>query len=293
MNSPNLVLSVCVRSYNQRDFIGEALDSVLCQCTTFPFEIIVSDDFSTDGTKEILIEYQKRFPQRIRLILGDVNIGGPKNLRRVIEASSAKYITCLDGDDYYTDEFKLEKQVHFLENHPEFTGCFHNTINVDERGKPFSLFNPIDFPSIHDAKMFIQEKWFIPIHSAMIRRELIAFPQWYESVVNDDYVVHLSVVKYGPYYYRPDIMVAYRHHTNNVSQVYEDPVLTASKLRDILEGFYDIYPKELLPVLKGQIDNYNEEITYWESEQRKPWKKYLRLKTYSKFTKRLLTKVIN
>ncbi|MBQ1238235.1 MAG: glycosyltransferase, partial [Oscillospiraceae bacterium] len=126
-----VLLSVCIRTHNQERFICEALDSVLCQKTTFDFEVIVSDDASSDGTMAILQEYAGRYPSVVRLLLSETNLGGPNNLKRVIEASQAKYITCLDGDDYYTDAYKLQKQVDFLEANPEYAACFHNTWMVD------------------------------------------------------------------------------------------------------------------------------------------------------------------
>lgn len=288
ISSQDVILSVCMRSFNQRCFIEEALDSVLAQKTSFPFEIIVSDDYSSDGTVGVLKRYRDRFPETVRLILGESNVGGPANLRRVLEASSAKYVTCLDGDDYYLDEYKLQKQVDFLESHPDYSGCFHNTLNVKVDGTPLSLFNPLDFPAIHDVRSFIQREWFIPIHSAVFRRSLVSFPDWYESVMNDDYVVHLSVVKNGPYYYRPDVMVAYRHHGDNISSVYKDELLSASKLRDVLEGFTNIYPEEYLPVLRERIELYDKKIASLESERRHPWKKYFKARIYKRFIKRLI-----
>ena len=146
MSENKVVLSVCIRSFNQKRFICQALDSVLEQKTMFPFEIIVSDDCSTDGTREILLEYQQHYPERIRLILGESNVGGPCNLRRVIEASTAKYITCLDGDDYYIDKYKLQKQVEFLEENDRYSACFHNVMDVNESKDSKGLFLPLNFP---------------------------------------------------------------------------------------------------------------------------------------------------
>ena len=290
MSENSCILSVCVRTYNQERFVSEALDSVLMQKTSFPFEIIVSDDCSKDGTRDVLREYQTKYPDRSRLLLGDGNVGGPKNLKRVIEASNAKYVTCLDGDDYYTDCYKLQKQIEFLEEHPGYSACFHNTVNVNADGTPYSLFNPLDFHLVHDAKEFIMEKWFVPIHSAVLRREFIEFPEWYEGVMNDDYVVHLSVVKNAPYYYMPDVMVAYRHHSNNTSAAYSDLILTASKLREILVNFSMIYPEEYRPCFEKKIAEYDAEIAFLESEKKYPMRKYFRLKTYKKMLKKNLLK---
>lgn len=288
-----ILLSVCVRTHNQERFIGEALDSVLRQHTTFPFEIIISDDASKDGTVAILKEYQKQYPDKIRLLLQETNVGGPENLKRVIEASQAKYVTCLDGDDFYTDDYKLQKQICLLEAHPEYAACFHNTWYADEKGQLKGLFNRPDFHAVHDAHEFISEHWFVPIHSAVLRREYIEFPKWYNTVMNDDYVVHLSVAKHGSYYYIPDVMVAYRHHGGNTSRAYSNLILTNTQLCTILEGMKPLYPAEYAADFDARIAQYNVEIADLQLLQKQPWRKWLRRKTYTRQIKQCLRGIVN
>ena len=261
------------------------------QRTDFEFEIIVSDDASSDGTVNILLEYQEAYPDKVRLLLSEINIGGPENLKRVIEASKAKYVTCLDGDDFYTDEYKLQKQVDFLEAHSEYAACFHNTWYADEKGRLCGLFNRPDFHAVHDAHEFIRERWFVPIHSAVIRREYIEFPEWYNTVMNDDYVVHLSVAKYMPYYYMPDVMVAYRHHGNNTSRAYHDQIMTDTQLRTILENMKPLYPADYALDFDARIAEYKAEIADLQLLRSQPWRKWLRLKTYKRIIRRFLKKM--
>lgn len=288
MKNNKPLVSVCIRSYNQEKFIAEAIDSVINQDTNFDYEIIISDDCSKDNTIEIIKNYVKNFPKIIRLITSDSNIGGPNNLKRVIEASEAKYIVCLDGDDYFMSKNKLQKQVDFLEKHPEYSACFHNTMNVSENGIEQGIFNPVDFHAIHDAKEFIMEKWFVPIHSAMIRRDLIEFPVWYDTVMNDDYVIHLSVVKNAPYYYLPDVMVAYRHHSNEISVAYKNPILINQQLKLILENEKSLYPVEYSSIFDKKIDDYQKIIDFYQREARQPWRKYFRIKTYKRLIRKIL-----
>lgn len=288
----DIILSVCVRTHNQEQFIREALDSVLRQHTTFPFEVIVSDDASTDGTIEILKEYQDAYPDKVRLLISEINIGGPENLKRIIEASSAKYITCLDGDDFYTDDYKLQKQVNILEAHPEYAACFHNTWYADSNANLRGLFNRPNFHAIHDAHEFIRERWFVPIHSAVLRREYIEFPDWYNTVMNDDYVVHLSVAKHGPYFYMQDVMVAYRQHGNNTSRAYHDQILTDTQLCTILENMKPLYPAEYASDFDARIAEYKAEIADIQILQYSPWRKWLRRKTYTRIIKHWLKGIL-
>lgn len=287
-----VLLSVCIRTHNQERFIREALDSVLCQKTTFAFEIIVSDDASSDGTVAILQEYAIKYHTKIRLLLSETNLGGPNNLKRVIEASQAKYITCLDGDDYYTDAYKLQKQVDFLEANPEYAACFHNTWMVDTLGNKQGLFNKPDFHAIHDAREFIRERWFVPIHSAVLRREYVEFPEWYDKVMNDDYVVHLSVAKHGAYYYMSDVMVAYRRHEQNISHAYGNMILTDTQLCTILENMKPLYPAESAADFEARIAEYKAEIADLQLLQAQPWRKWLRRKTYTRAIKSTLRSLL-
>lgn len=292
MCNNNIILSVCVRTHNQERFISETLDSVLSQKTSFPFEVIVSDDASSDRTVAILQEYAGRYPSVVRLLLNETNLGGPKNLKHVIEASNAKYITCLDGDDFYTDAYKLQKQLDFLEAHPEYAACFHNTWIVDTLGKKQGLFNRPDFHAVHDAREFIKERWFVPIHSAVLRRKYVEFPEWYDTVMNDDYVVHLSVAKRGAYYYMPDVMVAYRRHEQNISHAYGDKILTDTQLCAILENMKPLYPAEYAADFDTRIAEYKREIENLQLLQSQPWRKWLRQKTYTRALKQWIRTMV-
>jgi glycosyltransferase involved in cell wall biosynthesis len=119
-------VSVIVMIHNHEGFIEKALDSVLMQQTAFDYEILVSEDFSTDGTREIVLGYQRRFPEKFRLLLSEKNIRSNAVVTRCINAARAEYVALLDGDDYWTIPDKLQKQADFLDRHPECSMCFHN-----------------------------------------------------------------------------------------------------------------------------------------------------------------------
>lgn len=117
----NPIVSICCVTYNHAPFIREAIDGFLTQETSFPVEIILADDNSTDETIEICKGYAAQYPQKIKLIHTNSNIGGVENERRAIEAAHGKYIATCEGDDYWTDPLKLQKQVEFMESHPEYS----------------------------------------------------------------------------------------------------------------------------------------------------------------------------
>lgn len=120
-------IDVLIVTYNQKDSIKKAIDSVLEQSCDYPYRIHVADDFSNDGAREILLAYQQRYPQIINLIFSDKNFGSKKNFINALRYLTGDYYACLDGDDYWCDEKKLHKQISFLEENRDFVVCTHNT----------------------------------------------------------------------------------------------------------------------------------------------------------------------
>jgi glycosyltransferase involved in cell wall biosynthesis len=128
-----MVLSIGVLTYNHVFFIRQCLESILTQRVSFDYEIVVGDDASTDGTKEILQQYQRNYPDKFVLLLGDDNQGISANYKRVLQNCHGKYIALCEGDDYWTAKDKLQKQVDFLESHPEygFVGAYSQLLFPD------------------------------------------------------------------------------------------------------------------------------------------------------------------
>lgn len=113
------ILSVCLITYNQAGYIRKAIDSILMQKVNVTWEIIIADDHSSDGTREIIKEYLEKYKHLIRVILQDTNVGAVKNWTDLMRASQAKYIAYLEGDDYWTDPLKLNMEIVFLEANPD------------------------------------------------------------------------------------------------------------------------------------------------------------------------------
>jgi len=114
------LVSVLMITYNQEDYIAEAIESILQQICNFQYEIVIGEDYSTDSTRRIVEEYVERYPNKTRLITSEFNIGMVPNFLRTINACKGKYVAICEGDDYWTDPYKLQKQVDFLENNKKF-----------------------------------------------------------------------------------------------------------------------------------------------------------------------------
>lgn len=136
MNS--IMVSVYCATYNHEKYICKALDSILMQKTSFPVEILVGEDCSTDNTRAVLKEYEEQHPGKLTVFYRDHNMNAEtiKNARDLKLRCKGKYVIPLEGDDFWIDEMKLQKQVDFLENHPDYIAVAHNCLVVGEDSQP-------------------------------------------------------------------------------------------------------------------------------------------------------------
>lgn len=132
MNKEPMV-SVVFITYNHEKYVRKALLSVLEQETAFSFEVVVGEDCSTDSTRAILMEIKEQYPKKVRLLFREKNLGRPTlNVYQTSIACTGKYVAYLEGDDYWTDTKKLQKQVDYLEEHPEYIAVTHGCVMIDE-----------------------------------------------------------------------------------------------------------------------------------------------------------------
>lgn len=136
MDDREVMVSVSMPVYNHEKYISQAIEGVLMQQTNFKFELIIGEDCSNDGSRRIIQDYEKRYPDIIKAIYHPVNIGVKNNAISIYRRAKGKYWAICEGDDYWTDKHKLQKQVDFLENHAQYSAVYHNVICVDKRDRP-------------------------------------------------------------------------------------------------------------------------------------------------------------
>ncbi len=151
------MVSVALVTYKHEAYIREALDSILMQRVNFSYEIVVGDDCSPDGTQDILREYADRHPGRFVLLLREKNLGATANSYDIKCHCTGRYIAQLEGDDFWTDPDKLQKQVDFLEAHPEYIGTVHMQNVVDENSCPIKGINGYCEPGRFTMKDYLVE----------------------------------------------------------------------------------------------------------------------------------------
>jgi len=224
----SIVVSICVVTFNHVSFIKKCLDDILMQQTNFDFEILLGEDASTDGTREICIEYAQKYPNKIRLFLhhreNNISINGSPtgrfNFLYNLYSAKGKYIALCEGDDYWTDPYKLQKQVDFLEATPEYAACFHYTQqnfinNPDKLGRIFGKHeNQLDYTA-EDTIATLS-----PWHTSSFVFKTTAFvkPDWLYKVVSGDMALFSIVAKSGNIKCTPEIMSVYQKHDGGITQ---------------------------------------------------------------------------
>ena len=137
-NDEKPIVSICCITYNHGKFIADCLNGFLKQKTSFPFEIVVSNDCSTDDTKSIIDSYLSKYPTMFKVVSPSKNLGSIKNFFHALSKCTGKYIALCEGDDYWIDENKLQMQVDFLEKNPEYGMCYTKTKQFIQKKRKFS-----------------------------------------------------------------------------------------------------------------------------------------------------------
>ncbi len=222
------LVSVCVQTYQHRRYIEQCLNSILRQKTDFPFEIVLGEDESRDGTREICLEYAKKYAHIIRcylrsrkdVIYVDGMPTGRFNGLSNIRSARGRYIALCEGDDYWTDSSKLQKQVVYLEKHPEYAMCFHNRIKVDQSGKPIEnselpeeMKRPLTQEDIAMSKYPVP-----PTATVMYRKSCLpkCLPTWAMRMPLLDRALAILATRSGDAGYLDFIGSVYRIHSGGV-----------------------------------------------------------------------------
>jgi glycosyltransferase involved in cell wall biosynthesis len=232
MNKP--LVSVCIIAYNHEKYIAQCIQSVVDQVTNFDFEIIIGEDGSSDQTASICASFQKTYPDKIKLfqtkpeekfkMLGTFT--GKKNFIRNLNAAQGVYIALCDGDDYWCEKNKLQKQVDTLENNPQASACAHEMITLTEDQLPdkVTYSNSLKWLNIEDV---VQASFPFQISTLMFRHNSLVLPDVVYDSISTDLVLFVSLVMRGPIIKLSDAMSVYRIHGESLrsNSIHEDHYL--------------------------------------------------------------------
>jgi glycosyltransferase involved in cell wall biosynthesis len=240
------LLSVCIITYNHSLFIRQAIDSVLAQRVDFPYEIVIADDCSKDETRSIVSAYEQQNKGLIRTIFQEKNVGAEQNWFDLIFSARGKYIAYLEGDDFWTDPQKLQKQVEFLESNQDFSICVHSTeilppeedkIDRLKKAKSYS-FTFIDS---------LQQKQGASL-TTVIRTEIIHKPKFKQLVgglLGGDWPLECFALLYGKGYFMNDCMGVYRRHSGGATNSFNSTLKFLDYRITFCNRLLNYYPDEV------------------------------------------------
>ncbi|WP_296258640.1 glycosyltransferase [uncultured Phocaeicola sp.] len=279
MDNTSVMVSICCLTYNHAPYIRECLDGFLMQQVDFPIEIIIHDDASTDGTQDILREYQEKYPDLFHLILQTENqYSKGKNvvLDYIYPQIKGKYVASCEGDDYWIDPHKLQKQVGFLEAHPDYSVCCHCIkLYIQNEG----VFREQEMqPRLRNKSFsFTLQLWtefggFFQTASVVIRQECIDIKFLNSFQKCKDIHLFYSVLEHGKGYFFKDVMSVYRISGKGVwtSLPFKERVLIG------VETSYEIYQKRKNEFTKKWLAGYLGELVLFCIRKDKSLKKTLK-----------------
>ncbi len=213
----DIQVSVCLITYNHSAYIREAIESVLMQQVNFSWEIIIADDCSTDDTRTIIEEYRTKYPQLIKTLFQPHNVGGGKNFVDLLNAANGKYIAYLEGDDYWIDKHKLQKQYVYMERNSNISLCYHQSNRVYTKLTPWALKNQDKGPNytsndsdepITTINTLLDKGWFILSNTMFFKN--IKLPTGFEYLHIGDFPLHVLLADKGDIGFIKEIMGVYR-----------------------------------------------------------------------------------
>lgn len=216
----NPMVSVLIITYNHEAFIEAAVESALMQQTTFPIEIVIGEDASTDSTRRIVTDFQKRFPDRIQMVLQHKNVGWRRNSVDTFRAARGKYVAWLEGDDYWTDPEKLQLQIEAMEANPNAFMCGARAMvqqdGVDVPGE-VTPSDPAHMLATYGARELFAGRWWFRTCTKVFPRHVLQHSP--ERLIGDDWAGTLWCIAYsgfGAVAFIDRVVGVYRQHPGGV-----------------------------------------------------------------------------
>ena len=264
----NVVVSIICNTYNHSEYIRDALESFVGQKTDFAYEILVHDDASTDDTTNIIREYEQKYPEIIKPIYQSVNQYSQKipiGVNYQFPRAKGKYIAFCEGDDYWTDPLKLQKQVDALETHPEVDMCAHSASKVDAATKrEIGLVMPSEVDTVFTAdKVILGGGGFVATNTLMYRRELHDNPPAFRRELYLDYTIQILGSLRGGMLYLADNMSAYRVMANGswTSRIRKNKVAYVEHHKKVLK-MLELLDEETFGKYSDAISIHRRELNF-------------------------------
>lgn len=270
IKSKSFFISVIIPSYNRKDTISQTVNSILSQKCDFDFEIVIGDDCSTDGVRELLKEYQKQYPDKIRLIFHEKNIGLAANWATCVKHCEGKYIANCDNDDYWHNENKLQMQVDFMEANPNVGMC-HTNYRVHDRKK--NTIKEVEASKDTEYGVALQKKVFGSDFKCCNASVLYRSDVLRKYINLDDYIKYqftlqdwntwIILAAYTDFYCLQESTATFGVETVSITRPdsYEKVLKRFEKERECYKYVCDMFP-DIFPYNKEEYDEYIKNVLF-------------------------------
>jgi glycosyltransferase involved in cell wall biosynthesis len=266
MSADNIMVSVIMLAYNHEAYVSEAIASVLMQECSFPYELLIGEDNSVDHTRKIVKKSAAEHPDMIRLLLSEENLGAIENELRCLKAAKGKYVCFLEGDDFWVDKNKLQKQVDFLEANPDY-GLVHGDVNhlnqdTGELTESYNRKNRINIPRGYIFDYLILPSHLIKTMTVCLRKELIENHYLQDKGIMSqewkliDISIWLVLAYHSKFYYFDEVFATYRLLPESMSRTKDNVKQYAfhQKIHSIRKYFANRY--EVSESVKAKIKSH-------------------------------------
>lgn len=291
MNTNIIIVSINCLVYNHDKYLRECFEGFVMQRTNFAFEVLVHDDASTDSSAEIIREYTAKYPNIFKPIYQKENQYSKRvgiNRKYQYPRARGKYIALCEGDDYWIDPNKLQKQVDFLEAHPDYSMCFHDVYRrvKDKITTSYEHYNSDTASSLND--IILNGGLFCPTTSIVYRRDLIAeYPQFAYNCHVGDYPLQIYLALCGKVYYFKDVMGVYRigsigswTHSNNKAN--RDHIFIKMENEIEMLKSFDAYSNyQHTSIFNKRIDEYMFTLLIYHRDKKRIIENYDRVSNLS------------
>lgn len=272
MNNENRpLISVCTITYNHARFVEQAIKSVLAQECTFDIEFVIGDDCSTDGTRAIIEAYHQKYPHIIKPLYTDKNLGAKANAQRSLLSCRGRYIASLEGDDYWIDNKKLQKQFDFMEAHPDFAMCY-TMANVEEwDGVQYDInYAQPKQDVLSMADIITSEQNLIPTATIFFKNILPnPLPDFFINAISGDIAIHLIMAANGKIKYLPYITAVYRNHAGGITKTDDQKNNHHKQLMVLYEQANAFYNNRFDDIIKPHLSYMSKVyITYYSQHKK-------------------------
>jgi glycosyltransferase involved in cell wall biosynthesis len=236
------LVDILMTVYNHEKFIADALNGIVSQKTNFNFRLLIGEDCSTDSSRAIIEEFRVRYPMIVFPFYREKNMGAYRNSELLFKEMKSKYVALCEGDDYWTDPNKLQKQIDFLEAHPDFSICFHRVYDL-EAGKALTLSTLNTGETSQDYTINELASGTVMMHTvSVVFRNYFAdgLPDWFVHSPAGDYTLHMLNAAHGKLHYFPEPMGVYRKFVGIWgTQAYASKQLNWYKTLKYLVAYFD------------------------------------------------------